>query len=363
MVAMERARRAKTTTPGRTGLLAAAMATGLSFGAVAAGPSVSAAATSATAAAVSKGSECVEVREKVERLEGRITPNACAFIKRQIAFGEIPTGTPPALGDLNHPRVKAYLDIFDEEATLWEAGGNPQRGHTTIGNSITGSLRLAPDLRYRGTSVVADGAVMMFGQQNEVTVKGHKVTYPQIARNVLSDDGKTIQARRYYDRYELVKPIAPELRPLFEGIADADPATHGRAGGAPQRFGTDEITARLAAWNSGDVSALAGRMGNARLTAPGLSRPLGTDAGKTAYLKRFFDHADVQLKAGQVAFGGTTTYVEWHGKVTSAKGADVPFGIVERFGPRGEWELSFDTLPLIADKAEIGALFQRLAQP
>ncbi|MEW2486951.1 hypothetical protein [Streptomyces sp. NPDC048411] len=363
MVAIQRARRAKKTLLGQTGLLAATMAAGLSFGAVAAGPSVSAAATSTAAAAVPEDSGCAGVREKVERLEGRITPNACAFLKRQITFGETPTGTPPALGDLNHPRVKAYLDIFDGEATLWEAGGDPQRGHTAIGNSITRTLQFAPDLRYRGTSVVADGAVMMFGQQNEVTIKGHKVTFPQIARNVLSDDGKTIQARRYYDRYEMFKPIAPELRPLFEGIADADPATREGAGGAPERFRADEITARLAAWNSGDVSALAGRMRNARLTAPGLDRPLGTNAGKTAYLKRFFDHADVQLKAGQVAFGETTTYVEWHGKVTSEKGADVPFGIVERFGPGGEWELSFDTLPLIADKDQIGTLLQRLTQP
>lgn len=218
-----------------------------------------------------------------------------------------------------------------------------------------------PDLRYVGTNVVADGAVMMFGQHNEVTVKGQKVTYPQIARNVLSDDGKTIQARRYYDRYEIFKPVAPELRPLFEGIADAGPAT----GRTPERFQADEITARLAAWNGEDVAALTGRMGNARLTGPGSAAPLVTTEGKTAYLKRFFEHADVKFKSGQVAFGGTTTYVEWHGTLTSRKGTVIPFGIVERFGSRGEWELSFDTLPLIAEEAGIGigTLYQRLAQP
>ncbi len=76
--------------------------------------------------------------------------------------------------------------------------------------------------------------------------------------------------------------------------------------------------------------------------------------------------ADVELEAGQITFGATTTCVEWHGKMTvteedGKKKADIPFGIVERFGPGGEWELYFDTLPLIADKAETGALFQRLA--
>ncbi|MCG6500584.1 hypothetical protein, partial [Kitasatospora sp. A2-31] len=86
-------------------------------------------------------------------------------MKRQLAFGEVPTGTPPAPGDLSHPRVQAYLDIFDDEATLREAGSAPQRGRTAIGTSITGSLRLAPDFRYRGTEIVAEGASMMFGQR------------------------------------------------------------------------------------------------------------------------------------------------------------------------------------------------------
>ncbi|MFJ8013316.1 hypothetical protein [Streptomyces sp. NPDC096339] len=347
---------------GRGGRLTAAVAVvaaGLSLG------TVTAAADPTWDAARSRQSACAEVRDKVERLEGRITPNACAFIKRQIAFGEIPTGTPPQPGEPTHPRVQAYLDIFDEDATLWEAGGPVQRGRTAIGTSITRSLALAPDLRYTGTDVVADGAVMMFGQRNEVTVKGHKVSYPQIARNVLSDDGKTIQARRYYDRYVLFAPIAPELRPLFEGVAETDakagPGDAGRR--APERFRPEEIAARLAAWNGEDVSALAGRMGGARLTGPGLDRPLTTEAGRTAYLQRFFRQADVKLKSGQVAFGEATTYVEWHGTVSSDKGVDVPFGIVERFGPRGEWELYFDTLPLIADKDTIIGLYTRLGRP
>jgi hypothetical protein len=296
-------------------------------------------------------------------LEGRITPNACAFMKRQITFGETPTGTPPQPGEVGHPRVAAYLDIFDPEATLWEAGSAPQRGHAVVGKSIVDSLRLVPDLRYRGTEVVADGAVVMFGQWNEVTVKGHKVGYPQIARNVLSDDGKTIQARRYYDRYTVFRSAAPELRNLFEGVADTDPAADAGRGPAPRPFRAGDITARLAAWNTEDIDALVGGPGHGRLTAPGLTAPLKTPDGKAAYLRRLFDHADVRLKPGQVAFGQTHTFVEWHGTVTSPKGADVPFGIVERFGPAGEWELSFDTLPLIADQDEIRAMFQRLAQP
>ncbi|MFD5149231.1 hypothetical protein [Streptomyces sp. NPDC058401] len=325
----------------RTGVFAAAtLLAGLTLGA-------------APATATAEGGECAGVREKVDRLEGRITPNACAFMKRQIVFGEAPS-------------LQTYLDIFDEEATLWEAGGKPQRGHEAIGASISNSLRLVPDLRYRGTNVVADGAVMMFGQQNTVTLKGQKVSYPQIARNVLGDDGKTIQARRYYDRYELfrVLPESQRPRPLFAGIAD--PAGRGPRGADPDRFHAQEIPARLAAWNSGDTAALAARTGNAKLAGPGLDRPLTTQEGKTAYLRRLFESADVEFKAGQAAFGRTTTYIEWHGTMTDPNGTDpkatgIPFGIVERIGPKGEWELSFDTLPVIADEEEIRSLFKALA--
>ncbi|MEU6883020.1 hypothetical protein [Streptomyces sp. NPDC046712] len=344
---------------GRAGAVTMAVVSGVSGMALGtANPEAGAAPQAAVAAPASV--ECAEVRDKVGTLEGRVTPNACAFMKRQIVFGETPTGTLPQAGGTGHPRVAAYLDIFDPEATLWEAGGAAQRGHTTIGDSIVKSLRLAPDLRYRGTEVVADGAVVMFGQWNEVTIKGHKVAYPQIARNVLSDDGKTMQARRYYDRYTVFRSAAPELRNLFEGITDSGPLDEGGAG---RPFRADDITTRLAAWNGEDVEALTGGAGHGALTAPGLAAPLETRDGKAAYLRRLFDHADLRLQAGQVAFGRTNTYVEWHGAVTSSKGAKIPFGIVERFGPAGEWELTFDTLPLIADQAEIGAMFQRLSQP
>lgn len=307
--------------------------------------------------------DCPAARAKVERLEGRITPNACAFMQRQILFGELPTGTPPALGELDHPRVRAYLDIFDPDATLWEAGGAPQRGHTAIGTSITGSLRLAPGLAYRGTNVVADGSTVMFGQWNEVTLRGRTVAYPQIARNVLGDDGRTIQARRYYDRAVLFRDTLPEAAPpaLFAGIADSGEADH--TDRAAARFRVGEIPARLAAWNAEDTDALQARFAGARLSGPGLDAPLVTEAGKRAYLERLFATADLRLRAGQVAVGATTTYVEWHGTASVRDGAGirtVPFGIVERFGPGGEWELSFDTLPLVADQGEIGTLFQKL---
>ncbi|WP_158717953.1 hypothetical protein [Streptomyces sp. NRRL F-2664] len=310
-------------------------------------------------------------RAGIERLEGRITPNVCAFLQRQLAFGAMATGEPPLPGDraLEHPRVAAYLDIFDPAATLWEAGGPPRSDHRVIGAAIAGSLNMVPDLRYTGTDVVADGGVVMFGQWNTATVKGHKVAYPQIARNVLGDDGKTIQARRYYDRHVLVRDTLPDApRALFDGIADSGrPPAPGRGRAS---MTAAELPDRLAAWNTGDTDALLRRMSGARLAGPGLPASLKTQAGKRDYLQRLFDRADLELKAGQVAFGRTTTYVEWHGTVTRKQNAStgetsvaVPFGIVERFGPDGEWELYFDTLPVLADQQTISALFARLAAP
>ncbi|WP_263985404.1 hypothetical protein [Streptomyces sp. NK15101] len=367
---------------GRRGLAGIAMATALVAGAAV---TVTTAEALPGGAATAARDDCPAAREKVERLEGRVTPNACAFLERQITFGEMPTGTPPAPGDLAHPRVGAYLDIFDPEATLWEAGSAPQRGRTTIGTSINGSLRLAPDLAYRGTDVVADGSTVMFGQWNEVTLKGHTVAYPQIARNVLGDEGRTLQARRYYDRAVLFRDTLPGAAPapLFEGVTDAGSPRDGERiqGGERIRNGeriqdgeqprpgfrarAGEVTERLAAWNAEDADALLARTRGARLGGPGLAAPLVSEAGKRAYLERLFATADLRLKAGQVAVGETTAYVEWHGTVSVHDGAEtrtgIPFGIVERFGPGGEWELYFDTLPLVADQAEIDALFQKLA--
>lgn len=60
----------------------------------------------------------------------------------------------------------------------------------------------------------------------------------------------------------------------------------------------------------------------------------------------------------------------WHGPVTrkhaTAGGEQnqaVPFGIVERFGPDGQWELHFDTLPVLTDPATISNLLAQLATP
>ncbi|MEI5098329.1 hypothetical protein RB200_06255 [Streptomyces sp. PmtG] len=276
----------------------------------------------------------------------------------------MPTGTAPEPGasGFEHPRVKAYLDIFDTDATLWEAGSKARRGRDEIGSSIITSLGLVKDLRFRGTNVVADGSTVVFGQWNEATIKGHKIAFPQIARNVLGDDGKSLQARRYYDRHMLLRDTLPDAPAgLFEGISDRGPAA--AQAPTPVRPRAGDLSQRLAAWNSENITTLLARTGTMRLSGPGLKAPLSTAAAKKAYLQRFFDKGNVEFKAGQVAVGKSTTYVEWHGTVTRPQGEAVPFGIMERFGPGGEWELYFDTLPLLADQKTIDELFAKLARP
>ncbi|QSS91314.1 hypothetical protein [Streptomyces sp. M54] len=238
--------------------------------------------------------------------------------------------------------------------------------------------------------MVADGSTVMFGQWNTATVKGHKVAYPQIARNVLGDEGRTIQARRYYERHVLVRDTLPNApKGLFDGIAD-----HGKApargparaavtaGGLPDRLGGVEHREHRRAAAPGGR----GRAGRART-----GRAPGDQGGQAGVPEAPLGRADLNLKAGQVAFGTSTTYVEWHGTVTrkqeagsrkqeagsrkqeagsrkqDAEGGEenpaVPFGIVERFGPDGQWELYFDTLPVLTDQTTINNLLAQLATP
>ncbi|MGA4995213.1 nuclear transport factor 2 family protein [Nonomuraea bangladeshensis] len=303
-----------------------------------------------------KAAGCAEARPEVTSISGWVSPNACTFIKRQIKFGKVTTPD----------RVDAYAEIWAKDATLWEpakASAPLIQGEEAIRKSMSGSLSLVPDFRFRGTRIAVNGPAVMFEAHNEATIKGHEVTYPAVYRVQLTDGGKVDQGRRYYDRHTWFKPLDPQLPDLFAGVADGSAPDQGRK----PVLGPDELVARAEAWNNENAEALVERLTGAPLSAPGLNGgTLRTKQGKLAYLKRFFDQvSDVQLQPGQAVKVDGATYLEWYGTLLPKGQTDlVSFGIIERVGDNGDisndWTLTFDQLPLVADEAKITELYGRL---
>ncbi|UJW31661.1 nuclear transport factor 2 family protein [Saccharothrix sp. AJ9571] len=298
-----------------------------------------------TVAMLIAGATSVPAKTVVEGMvegvvEGEVSANAQAFIDRQTRFGAMPT---------NPERISLYADeIFDEHATLWEAAGRVIEGREEIRTAITGTLGKLPSFRMFPTRVAVDGNVVLYGAHNEAEIHGTTVSYPAIYRVVLGDDGKVIQGRRYYDRFTWFRGLDPSLENLFEGVRDG--------GSAPVRGTAD----RAAAWNNRDAAALIA--GTGPLTGPGAG-PLHTTGGKTAYLTRFFAKAEsLQMRQGQTVRTAEATYQEWYGTVTTAeRRTPTSFGIIERFdNRRRSWELTFDTLPLIAGQQKVEELYALL---
>lgn len=304
-------------------------------------------AAPASAAETATETECAYVAERVVSLEGDVTPASCLFMTRQTVFGGMPT-----LPD-RQVRVDAYASLWAPDATLWEAASPVINGVDAIRASINATLTLVPEFGFTGDRVVADGDTVMFGADNFAVIKGHTVAYDAVYRVLLDADGDVVQGRRYYDRSQWFAPIA-ELPAPFAGIRDRDTRP-----GPARPCGLRD---RAEAWNTGDVDALLAGMSRARLTAPGLDRPLESAAAKREYLTRLFAEAtDIEFAPGLRADGEGGTYVEWHGTITAEGRTGLSFGIIEHFGTDGTWELTFDTLPLVAGKDRITELYGLLA--
>ncbi|KAB2337805.1 hypothetical protein [Actinomadura rudentiformis] len=146
--------------------------------------------------------------------EGAITLAAQTFIDRQTRFGAMPTYTTPETpdaADLDR-RVAVYGEMWDQNATLWEAATIPVQGRANIENSIRASLRLVPSFGFRPTRIAVGRNVVMYGAHNQTTVNGNRVDYPAIYRVVLNGKG------------DVRGPPAngPEPKPLTELAADAN---------------------------------------------------------------------------------------------------------------------------------------------
>ncbi len=255
-----------------------------------------------------------------DRVEGAVSPSACAFITRQTEFGAMRSDTP----EEREARVRSYGQIFAADGTLAESGSAPPvRGRTNIEGNLRTLLGAFPTFRFTPVKIVVSGETVFYEAANEAVIRGELVRYPAVYRVVLKD-GEVTQGRRYHDRTEWFRPLERDaLRELFAGVAGDCP-----------------------------------RKGPA-FTGPGLTAPVTDPACHAAYLGRLAGAmTDVRLKPDQAAAGQRTRFQEYRGTVR-AKGRTIDFGMIVGTGP-GLIRYYFDTLPLNYDDAETAALFTEL---
>ncbi|MFI1013604.1 nuclear transport factor 2 family protein [Streptomyces sp. NPDC020965] len=287
-----------------------------------------------------------------------LPPSAAAFMAAYRAWGAAPT-------------VCAYMDLFTPDGTLMDTGLAAPIGHEAIRKQIERVLTVVPDYRFDPFSATAspDGRVVFVKARNTgtVTVDGRatKVDYLTTHRLVLRGD-RVERGHRFWDQTELFRPLDPGLRDLFAGIGGTATAAEEPASGTASRPG-DGIRERQRAWNDRDTDALVATVGErVRLTGPGLTAPLKGRTAARAYLDRFFGELHgAELAPGHTVRRGPTTYREWSGTaVVGPERRRVTYGIVERLtrdrSGVTDWDLSFDTLDLVATEQQISTLRARL---
>ncbi|GGZ44933.1 hypothetical protein GCM10010387_44170 [Streptomyces inusitatus] len=315
---------------------------------------------------------------KADRRTAPLPPNVVAFIKKYCAWGE------------KTSVVKNYMDLFTSDGTLMDTGLPQPIGRTVIKEQIEGVLKVMPDYVFEPVSVTSspDGGVIFVKARNTGTVKqlqgpAVSVDYYTMHRLVLRGD-EVEQGRRFWDQTELFRPLDQTLPNLFAGLGSGGAAGRAAGGAAVGKRSTglpgtaEWKERRKQAWNSGDVSALVPDVRNLRLNGPGLKGPITGAAGAEEYLGRFFGamRGQLKLEPGNTVRKGRTVHQEWVGHATVGPDdengnpttpREVTYGIVERFTHDGrggtEWELSFETLDLVATQSRIAKLRERIFPP
>ncbi|GLF96885.1 nuclear transport factor 2 family protein [Streptomyces yaizuensis] len=270
-----------------------------------------------------------------------------------------------------YPSTAKYMNLFTPTGTLMDSGLDAPKERPGIEAQYNAlmcvtenSYRFAPGPPTSSPS----GDVIFLKARNTGHVKPAGTTTPipfdfRTMHRLELNGSQVQQGRRFWDQTELFRSLDPTLPRLFEGMGPVAPAPAPATGpGVTPPTGGDPAQ-RLQAWNTRDADALVdGLTGPVRLSGPGLNGVLAGRAKAEEYLTRLFSGMTaLQLAPGNRVQQGGTTFQEWVGHATV--GADRPpvtFGIVESFTRNQNggttWDLSFDTLDLVASPDRINSL-------
>ncbi|MEO3976363.1 nuclear transport factor 2 family protein [Streptomyces sp. CAU 1734] len=321
---------------------------------------------SGTASASAQPSLCASVATAPapeHSAHGALHPKVRAFLRAYCAWGEAPADIPK------------YMALFTPTGTLMDTGLAEPIGREIIEAQITNVVKRVEKYRFEPLSVSAspDGRVAFVKARNTGIVDpvgpGLPVAVDYVTMHRLELSGAQVQqGRRFWDQTDLFRPLDPKLPDLFAG-----PDRNTSAGPGPARP-EQSVRERKRAWNTQDIDALVDGVNRlTELTGPGAAKGLKGPEAARAYLGKLFGKVrDLELEPGNTVREGRTTHREWVGHaIVRSDGREVSFGIVERFTRDGRgrtgWDLSFDTLDLVATPKQIedlrGLIFPRPATP
>ncbi len=261
-------------------------------------------------------------------VHGDLEPDAEAFLRRFLAWGRAAS-------------VAGYIELFDDEATLWDAPMETGLTKAGIGPAIAATLAVAPDFRFAAERIAVGGRQTFVEARNEATVGGQRLSWVAVYCVQRRGD-RVLRGRRSYDQCELQGRLVDGFAHPLRRSGSAHPTAV-----VPGAWLVADLPGRAAAWAALDADALVPP--GAVLRGPGIDGGLG-GADVARYLGDLAGLAALEVTADVVVGDDRARFVEWVGRaVRRADGASLPFRMVERLAPEGEgtgWRLSFDVLHL-----------------